>query len=1017
MADASATSLEHELLLRLAADYPAVSSRTLYSVFADAAARRSMLSTPAPTPGALPVNASALVVKEHLACLVDALLSGPYSELSMREVNRVFAAVAVAYDKHARRGAAPVAAPSAPVAAPPAASPRVVTPAASAVPNEPARAVDPWRDAHPSSRVGRETPLDGPAVSAADAAARAIEAAAEAIDQAARSVPPARAASAFDADARSSVRLDQVAPPTAQTTFVRGRTVDFALTWHADTQTAELVVQNDHELERLALALRDEPTLELPLEPEPMLATAVLLKVGLHYSLAREQVRAGVREVGRVTELDVMHLPPELARRAHAASVRPARSTTAPPTASGTTAPPEAGATTPFDFGLAEDSSFKVRRGANTSELPTPESRSTSGRAVTAAATPPPVVEREVTRSDASSAGDSHRDAVDSALPMTEEERLASRRRRSRARKTGDTGAARRVASQALGDLTGRRVDRETPLGGTPAVDADPRPGAARRREVARRVATGDLPAVSEHPAPAPPIASSPRPSESGFFRRDSSATRQVTEDTTPFRRTDSVVRRHSAEIDEAFLRDPSSFRRRTGTQTATRTGGVDLAESWSQRPQSSMHRAVPVADNEVAPDEVRFGTELGADEGTSCAAGPSALLIALASRWPTVAIFAVASGARWRVLLREDQVLALEVEPEPPRFLAETLLRESGLVSESALQAAVETSARTGVSVLDHLAETRTIRHREADALQVARWRMMLEALFATRVDRWEAAGFDRIDVRASAACSFAPMAWVALVERVDALSQDALDERLHDLLSHRPRFVDDARLTSSALGLDERERKFIDEVLQGDATAREALSRSPLRRRQSMVMLVALDEVGLIDWQAVQVHNARVSRALPLLEKKQRELASGDVYAALESHWSSDERLLFDAWARVNSALDLETVLAHGTPEQRALATAVRDGLVAARDQLRTAEARAALRNRHSDAFERSAAVQLYEKQAEMALFKRDVEAAEDALRRVVELNPKDATSATRLRRVLAFQEQSSSGDNGDA
>ena len=97
---------------------------------------------------------------------------------------------------------------------------------------------------------------------------------------------------------------------------------------------------------------------------------------------------------------------------------------------------------------------------------------------------------------------------------------------------------------------------------------------------------------------------------------------------------------------------------------------------------------------------------------------------------------------------------------------------------------------------------------------------------------------------------------------------------------------------------------------------------------------------------------------------------------------------------------------MLAHGTPEQRALATAVRDGLVAARDQLRTAEARAALRNRHSDAFERSAAVQLYEKQAEMALFKRDVEAAEDALRRVVELNPKDAVSATRLRRVLAFQ-----------
>ena len=154
-----------------------------------------------------------------------------------------------------------------------------------------------------------------------------------------------------------------------------------------------------------------------------------------------------------------------------------------------------------------------------------------------------------------------------------------------------------------------------------------------------------------------------------------------------------------------------------------------------------------------------------------------------------------------------------------------------------------------------------------------------------------------------------------------------------------------------------------------------------------------------------------------MPLIEKKQQELRSGDVYAALESHWSSDERLLFDAWTRVSSALDLDTVLKHGTAEQQALAASVRDQLVAARDRLRTREARSTLRKKHSDAFERSAAVQLYEKQAEMALFKRDVEAAEDALRRVVELNPNDATAADRLRRVLAYQLQDAADDSDDA
>lgn len=952
-----------------------------------------MLHGPAPMPAPLSSSADALATKEHLACVIDALLSGPYAELSMREVNRVFAAVALAYDKHARGASAPkpaqVTPPSVPAAAP--------TPSASR-----SRTDDPWSD---GAQVSRHTPLDGPGVSAAEAAARAIEAAAEAIDAASRAHSGSQPARATESTSSAAVRASTAAPPAPQTTFVRGRTVDFALTWHADTQTAELVVQNDTELENLALALRDDPTLELPLEPEPMLATAVLLKVGIHYSPAREQVRAGVREVGRVTELDVMHLPPELAARARRAAARPGGGTTAAPVASSSTAPPVSAASTPFDFGLAEDSSFKVRRGSKTGDATVVPDTSSHG------ATPPPVFASE------SSVRPAEAMPEDSGLPMTEEERLASRRRRSRARKTGGTGAARRATNQVLGDLTGRRADRETPLEGTPTVPLDARPGAARRREVARRVASGDLEAVpTSSDAEASPVDAS-RPTGGGFFRRDSSATRQVTEAATPFRRTDSSLRRHSPEADAEFLRDPSSFRRGGGTPTANRTGGFDLADSWSQRPPSSMHRTVASTPGTDAVDEVQFGRELGSDEGTQVAGGPATLLLALASRWPAVALFVVASGARWRLLLREDQLLAVEVEPEPERFLAATLLRESGLVSDAVLDAALDNASRAGISVLDHLAQTRAIRHREADAMQVARWRMMLDALFTARIERWEAAGFDRIQVPASSPCSFAPMAWVALVERVDAMSQEALDERLHDQLAHRPRFVRDACLTPASLGLDDRERKFVDEVLHGDATTREALSRSPLRRRPSMALLIALDEVGLVDWEAVHVHNARVSRAMPLIEKKQQELRSGDVYAALESHWSSDERLLFNAWTRVSSALDLDTVLKHGTAEQQALAASVRDQLVAARDRLRTREARSTLRKKHSDAFERSAAVQLYEKQAEMALFKRDVEAAEDALRRVVELDPNDATAADRLRRVLAYQLQDAADDSDDA
>ena len=283
-----------------------------------------------------------------------------------------------------------------------------------------------------------------------------------------------------------------------------------------------------------------------------------------------------------------------------------------------------------------------------------------------------------------------------------------------------------------------------------------------------------------------------------------------------------------------------------------------------------------------------------------------------------------------------------------------------------------------------------------------------MLKALFDEEVRSYEIRGYESMRSAASHQMAIAPVAWASLRDACGDLSQDTLEEKMAAHVADRPSFVHDAFIGPSALRLGNRERRFVDEVLDGKVSVNEGLARSPLRRRPSLALLVALDQAGLVKWERMRTEASRIARVWPAIEAKLRDLPSADPFDLLEAHWSSDGVLAQEAFASEVRTLDLDYVIRNGTDEQVEIAEQVHAGLRRACDLLQDKNSRREERAKIVDEFNRRTAVHLYEKQAELALFKADFPSAVDSLRRVVELAPGHATAKAQLETILAHTRQ---------
>ena len=302
-------------------------------------------------------------------------------------------------------------------------------------------------------------------------------------------------------------------------------------------------------------------------------------------------------------------------------------------------------------------------------------------------------------------------------------------------------------------------------------------------------------------------------------------------------------------------------------------------------------------------------------------------------------------------------------------------------------------------------LVRNRKLLFRQIDAIMAARAQMMFGALFEEDVTSCAIFGHESIECTSGPPVALAPSAWQFLRKAMGDLDQTELETVLTPHYADRPSFIRDGYINELTLRLNSKEDKFVKELLGGEATVAQAAAKSPMRRRPTLALIVALDAIGLLGWKKVETSATRIARVWSVIQTKIRDVASDtNPFEVLEAHWSSDEKLVGESFAALCRMLDLDYIEANGNPEQQEAVATLRRGLVEMRMKLAERKDRHEHRCAMVDRFNRKNAVLLYEKQAELALFKGDYASAEDSLRRVVEMAPSHPTAGPQLRAVTA-------------
>lgn len=421
-----------------------------------------------------------------------------------------------------------------------------------------------------------------------------------------------------------------------------------------------------------------------------------------------------------------------------------------------------------------------------------------------------------------------------------------------------------------------------------------------------------------------------------------------------------------------------------------------------TQRP-TSMPGPVESVDLD-AESSIEVGRLIARKDGSAAPGGAAAIVLDAAAAYPGSLVTINSRTRTWKLAIREDVALHLDVTPREAEFSIETAIRRSRMVQPADLQQAVADAQASGQKLTEVLVKSRKLLFRQLDAVLSARAQLMFHALFEEEITSYSTVGYESIENKGASHISAAPAAWQHLKKACNDLNQTDLDHLLSAHYADRPRFITNGFLNAQLLRLTTKETKFVNDLLVGECTASQGVAKSPLRRRQSLALVLALDRIGLLEWEKVETAATRVARVWSMIQTKLKELdGPTNPFEVLEAHWSSDEKLIGESFLTLCRILDLDYVQQNGTPEEQETAARLREGLGRTRGLLHDRKKRRDYRCDLVDEFNRRNAVRLYEKQAELALFKADYASAEDSLRRVVEMAPTHPTAGSQLRGVI--------------
>lgn len=419
-------------------------------------------------------------------------------------------------------------------------------------------------------------------------------------------------------------------------------------------------------------------------------------------------------------------------------------------------------------------------------------------------------------------------------------------------------------------------------------------------------------------------------------------------------------------------------------------------------RPASSPATARLITFDAARP-RPKTGNLLHASEGAVSAEGAIGTLMRQAVSVPGVVLLLETPTEHWRVTTLEDLLLDIEVAPMRPDLTLEALVTKSGLADPARLQEALAQQQRTGEPIEQLLTTSGALRFRELDAILATRLRMLFAALATSHPTQFKAEAYDRIEPLASGqTVSFATLAFGRIHDLFNKQPPSELEEWAR-LTPGFPQARTDLRIPLQRFGIASRELAFLESEANGSTSVGALLSKSPVRRHTTLVLLATLDRMGYLEWVRHDVAELRAMRAKPLIEQKASELQQANLFSILDTHWSDYDAVIPAAAKKVIEGLDLPYLTENGPAEMQQTARRLAMGLRAVADRLSTRSQREVVRAKLVDDFARSGAVDLYEKQVEMALFKEDWELAEDQLRRILELELGNRKAAKRLEEVI--------------
>lgn len=744
------------------------------------------------------------------------------------------------------------------------------------------------------------------------------------------------------------------------TGYVRAERWAYVRAWDAANATLELRFESEEDLTQFCMMVARNDRFDEELNPAPPEFGALTVIIGLG---AQEDpvsfAASAIKFAGSQTTLDIPHLPPRLRKVAaqQRAKISSAHSSVATPTVDpaglNNTAARDA---VPSKPKVSDVSKPRAPRTGEHGRVATGRRRAL--RTGQVSTTPPTNEEHAPTGFEVVPTDGGQRETTSI---RTDPRRTAARRRRARAQlRTGNQPIEDEL--KRFGRRTGRRTrarNNRLPAD-EPSLDvSDVTP-----EEFAERMPSGIV-NTKTHPiaartqtkrATVPPAEEAPK-----------APPRQA----TPAPSTDAT--------------------------SADRTPPPPAPTEPNRRPPS-----ISVSDFGVQALEV--GAHVGRKDGREPGGGAAAILLMGAAEFPASIVSLRTETRTWKLAIREELALQIEAMPPDPKFTMESAVAMSGLVEPNDIAEAASTARETGDQITDILVRNRKLLYRQIDAITSARAQLMFSAIFSEEVISFAIVGYESIDARGSTAVPMAAAAWQHLKKITGDLDQSELEEQLGAHYADRPSFVRDGYINELTLRLNSKELKFVSELLDGNATVAQATAKSPMRRRPSLALVVALDRIGLLRWTKVQTSSTRIKRIWSVVEAKVRDLDNDlNPFEILEAHWSSDEKLLGESYAALCRMLDLDYIEANGNPEESQLATELRQRLTDTRARLAERAERHKYRCAMVDAFNRKNAVMLYEKQAELALFKGDYVGAEDSLRRVVEMAPHHPTAPPQLRAVV--------------